>query len=1385
MVTALTQLHDRLSALEQENALLRSQLQSCEHSYALLQLSVSNSSEHCLLEATVAAANALLTISNFDAAVNSALQIIGGALDGDRVNVIENFDYSADSLFPYWRALAYEWNSLGTVSQFADLDAAQGSYEEIQWLYELFQQGKAASYLIEEAPEPFRSAQAAIGVKSTHIVPISVEGQWWGVLGIDDCRNAKRRSRAELAVLEIAADCIGSAIQRDRTQRAILKSEQLRVAELTATNEELQRHKRILEATAQVANALLTISPFDQAVNTALQIIGESLETDRVAVIENFAPSFNAASMGWKVLYEWTSPYAISQISHPDLSQGTWEGIEEWYERLSQNQSISFLLEEMPEPFRSGQAELGLKALYAVPVFVEGKYWGAIGFDDCREAERRSPAELSVLKIAADCIGSAIQRDRTQQAILEAEQARSAELQQALDCLRESEERFRILFELSSEGLYYTEVNPPCPIDLPLEEQCDWLYQNIQVVQANPAFAAMYGADHPDQLIGLRNADVHVEGSVKNSRFIQDTVANNYRFRNLETEEYYQQGRQRYFLNSGAYIIKDGYAIGAWATQIDITELRETQQALLQVEQARSAELEEVNGALKRTVDVLAIETDLDRFLGQVLQVIADQLEAPLVEYWYHPEPANLAYVGLTYWQGQILKPEEQPGHVGSFGYPVPSEMIQQESLHHRRSHFTIEDMATSPLLIQIAHESGLDAGAWYGSRGVSSLLNVPLILGDKTIGALIVFFPRSRHFTEQQIELTYAFAQQVTLAVQLTRLAEEARQAAIAREQEQAAQHQAAELARANTLLRNSLSDLSTNPNLNDVLGHLLVEVVRYSGASVGHIFSYDADQNTLNLTIRCQDGQHFFTPADTEPILFQSPISVERTLIFSQLCEQPRLAVLNQEDFEGRLWQGASEWFRARGYQGTSACVLMVGDRPLGLLAMAFPQPVAFSSVEEELVLALAQQIALVLQLTILGESDKQAALAKLNEVLAREQEIAAQERAAELAKANEALGRSLNRLANERNLDSFLEHVLQEALQMLHGAIAQIFTYDSESDTLMASIAVDLQGEALPVPGLMNNLPISKPFPATVTKAWERMLNQRSPIYFDLDRDAADYWPGTLDWHRNMGHCGSVCTALMMGDRPLGMLGLALRGRTKFTASEFEFFQALGQQATLAMQMSQLAEEARQSAILNERNRMASEIHDTLAQAFTGISLQIEVAKSLVYGESQTVQQILKHISQLAEAGLSEARRSVWALHPLASEYADLAQLLYESVEQMTRNTSIAVEVNVQGSPCSLPPFIGMNLLRIGQEAVTNALKHAQADTIAIELAYDSDRISLTIYDNGRGFMPPTTLDNINGGFGLISMYERCDRIGAQLSLSSQPGQGTQILVEAPLG
>lgn len=742
-----------------------------------------------LLEATASAANALLTVDSFDEAANTALQIIGEALDTDRVCVGEHHDDPAGKTLGYVRYL-YEWDSPHVVRQIEQPGFVEISYDGLKQLYLLVSQGYMVDGVIDEMPEPFRSEQKKLGVQSSCAIPIMVGGKYWGVMGFDDCREAKHRSAAEFAVLKTAAACIGSAIQRDRlrrqreaAERAVLlereKAAQERVAELAKVNEELRQRDRILEATAITVNALLTINNFEEAVTTVLQILGEVLDTDRVVVVENFHPS-DSSTPHWRVLYECNSPDAVSQIAHCNLAQGTWEGIEEWYEQLIQGQGVSCLMEEMPEPFRSGQAELGVKAVHGVPIFVEGKLWGIVGFHDCREAKRRNLTELAVLQIAADCIGSGIQRERTQQALLKAEQARSqelerhnTELQQALERLSESEECYRTLFELSSEGILRFGYKQPIPITLPFDEQLDLCYQSIYIAEGNNAFAKMYEYKKAEDVIGLTLNALHDRDSEVTQATMQTWIENRYSCQSLETVEIDHQGRKRYFLNSSSSTIKNGFVVCTWVSQVDITQLRETQQALLEAASERAAELAKANNALKRSLDSLATELSLDKFLGQVLKAIAEQFDSPLVEYWYYLE--DTAYIGMMSWQERIYNREAisvlYPTHPGVAGFKVPPERIHGEILQHRKKYYITEDWLTNPFTKHVK---------WYLENGLYKEINVPMVLGDKCIGALVVRMPRKHQITTQQIELAQALAHQVTLAVQLTQLAEESHQAAI-----------------------------------------------------------------------------------------------------------------------------------------------------------------------------------------------------------------------------------------------------------------------------------------------------------------------------------------------------------------------------------------------------------------------------------------------------------------------------------------------------------------------------------------------------------------------------------------------------------------------------
>jgi two-component system, NarL family, sensor kinase len=266
--------------------------------------------------------------------------------------------------------------------------------------------------------------------------------------------------------------------------------------------------------------------------------------------------------------------------------------------------------------------------------------------------------------------------------------------------------------------------------------------------------------------------------------------------------------------------------------------------------------------------------------------------------------------------------------------------------------------------------------------------------------------------------------------------------------------------------------------------------------------------------------------------------------------------------------------------------------------------------------------------------------------------------------------------------------------------------------------------------------------------------------------------------------LGYNACICLVLKTGDRSVGFLVLKFNEEQELVEEKRQLVIALANQAALAILLIQLAEQSKQSALYEERNRLAGEIHDTLAQAFTGISLQLGVAKWMLEQDPSKIEPILDRINDITQSGLAEARRSVWEIYPTAQEYADLAGKLSQHIEnlkQTTHDHSLQIDFQVLGTAYRVAAIIGYNLLKIAQEATINALKHAKPKNLSIVLTYKSSLVSLKITDDGYGFEP--SLDN--GGFGVLSMSERSDRLGGQLSINSILGQGTEILVGIPLG
>ena len=204
-----------------------------------------------------------------------------------------------------------------------------------------------------------------------------------------------------------------------------------------------------------------------------------------------------------------------------------------------------------------------------------------------------------------------------------------------------------------------------------------------------------------------------------------------------------------------------------------------------------------------------------------------------------------------------------------------------------------------------------------------------------------------------------------------------------------------------------------------------------------------------------------------------------------------------------------------------------------------------------------------------------------------------------------------------------------------------------------------------------------------------------------------------------------------------------------------------------------------QAEETLVIEERNRMAREIHDTLAQAFTGIIIHSRAASSKLTADPVKAQTHLSQAQELARSGLTEARRSVEALRrPYLLENGHLYDALARLVTQMRSSAETHIVCEEMGTAYPLPAEVENNLLRIGQEALTNAIKYANASEIRIELIYEPTQCLLQVKDDGQGF----TFDNssFKKGFGLLGMTERANRIKAQLKIQSAIKEGTEIVV-----
>jgi PAS domain S-box-containing protein len=374
-------------------------------------------------------------------------------------------------------------------------------------------------------------------------------------------------------------------------------------------------------------------------------------------------------------------------------------------------------------------------------------------------------------------------------------------------------------------------------------------------------------------------------------------------------------------------------------------------------------------------------------------------------------------------------------------------------------------------------------------------------------------------------------------------------------------------------------------------------------------------------------------------------------------------------------------------------------------------------------------------------------------------------------------EALAQSLDVLTTAPEPEKFIGQMLNTIGRLLNAQGVTLWLFDESTDSFIWRLMSD-GGKLVPLDPehpIMHDPSFWKQ-----NSAIQELLFTGGPVVcedVETDPRVTGEW---RDYLKRRGAKRFLAVPLLIGGQVRGFIGVRHSGRAAYRPEEIELTQALAHQVMLALQLNDFAEQGQRAAVFEERNRMARDIHDTLAQGFTGVIVQLEAAEDAIScGSRKEADNHLHRAGELARRSLSEARRSVHALRPQALQEHNFWDALKGMIKNTTVGTALHTRFAAQGKPPELPQAWQENLLHIGQEALTNTLKYARAHNFVTRLSYKARELRLELRDDGGGFKVKERHD----GVGLAGMRERVEQMRGELKITSARGKGTTITVILP--
>jgi nitrate/nitrite-specific signal transduction histidine kinase len=360
-----------------------------------------------------------------------------------------------------------------------------------------------------------------------------------------------------------------------------------------------------------------------------------------------------------------------------------------------------------------------------------------------------------------------------------------------------------------------------------------------------------------------------------------------------------------------------------------------------------------------------------------------------------------------------------------------------------------------------------------------------------------------------------------------------------------------------------------------------------------------------------------------------------------------------------------------------------------------------------------------------------------------------------------------------SNLPNLDQLLQSVAERARSLLHADLAALGLWEPDANTLNIRAVSGNRTEAFTSVGLPAD---------DETAAALRQLREARALSV---KDEAAPNGGLRQAMRQEGLTHLALAPLRMGERAQGLICLGFRGRRRFHQPELDTLSRLGGQVSIAIENARLYEQAQQLAVLEERERIARELHDSLAQALGYIGFKASLALEELDSQDLTgVRNELAHMEGVAQDAYTDVRASILDLRS-ASPGQGLIPTLTEYLKKFSLETGIETEISVpEGTSPHLTPATEIQLIRVIQEALTNVRRHAVATRAVVRFVCGRDGSTVvSVEDNGRGFDLAEAMSRAGSHFGLQTMRERTESVGGTLEIGAAPGRGTKVIAAFP--